>query len=221
MANRPASKPARILVIEDEGDILEVLKLLLEYEGHRVSTAKDGRTALAAAAAHSFDLVVMDISMPDMSGIEVARALRADAKTADVRIAFHTGLDEHWVRERFADYDLYLTKANDAEVLVEEIAGLLARTRSARPGGATAATVQEFSAKDVLRARHALHKAMGVETTALSLDDFLAVVAAEIAQLRKIGRSDAEIAALIGAAIGRDLPATALAHRPRTTLPRG
>ena len=49
MTSRPSVKPARILVIEDEGDILEVLKLLLEYEGHQVSTAKDGPTALAAA----------------------------------------------------------------------------------------------------------------------------------------------------------------------------
>ncbi|MEO8921815.1 MAG: response regulator, partial [Caldimonas sp.] len=66
MTTKQPAKPARILVMEDESDILEVLKLLLEYEGHHVVTARDGRAALAAAAAKSFDLVVMDISMPDM-----------------------------------------------------------------------------------------------------------------------------------------------------------
>ncbi|MEO7055737.1 MAG: response regulator, partial [Caldimonas sp.] len=107
-------KPGRILVIEDDWDILEVLKLMLEGEDHEVVTAKHGRAALAAMASSSrpFDLVLMDISMPEMSGIEVAQAMRANPKTADVRIVIHTALEEHWVRARFADYDLFLTKAN-------------------------------------------------------------------------------------------------------------
>lgn len=212
MATRPKVNPARILVIEDEGDILEVLKLMLEDEGHQVVTAEDGRTALAAAAARPFDVVVMDISMPDMSGIDVARALRADAKTADIRIAVHTGLDERWVRERFSDYDLFLTKANDAERLVDEIARLLTRPRTPRSGAPVALRPEGYSGKDVLRAQRALRKAMGLGPADLSLDEMLALVAPEIAQLARTGRSDEDIAVLIGSAIGRDIPPAAVAE---------
>jgi hypothetical protein len=149
---------------------------------------------------------------------------RRRLRRADIRIAFHTGLDEHRVRERFADYDLYLTKANDAEVLVDEIAALLARAKSVRPD--TAAPAEPgFSGKDVLRAQGALRKAMGLGSAALSLRDVLDLVAAEIAQLRKTGRSDADIAALIAAATGRDIPAAAVAaiangDGPRRATPR-
>ena len=225
MATKPSGKPSRILVLDDEGDILEVLKLLLEYEGHHVVAAKDGRAALAATAARPFDLVVMDISMPDMSGIDIARTLRGNPKTADIRIAFHTGLDEHWVRERFADYDLYLTKANDAQVLVDEIARLLAEARPARgaTGDAAAAEVV-YSSDEAMRAQRALRSAMGLGPVALTAAALLAGLDDEIAQLHRIGRSDAEIAELIAAATGKSLPASAVTlHRkaPQSDRDRG
>jgi two-component system KDP operon response regulator KdpE len=209
MAGRDKAKPGRILVVEDDWDILEVLKLMLEDEGHQVTTAKHGRAALAAAAARPFDLVVLDISMPDMSGIEVGQALRAAEKTAEIYIVIHTGLDEHWVRERFADYDVFLTKAHDADVLVEEIARLLAQPRAARrrPAG----EAQAFSADELAKVRAALRAEMGLGLESLSLAALLAQVSGEIAQLRQLGRSDAEIAALVSNALGRPIAPSALA----------
>ena len=65
----------RILIVEDDWAILEVLKLMLEDEGHVVVTAKHGREAVTIASAKPFDMVLMDISMPEMNGIEVARFL--------------------------------------------------------------------------------------------------------------------------------------------------
>ena len=215
MPEKARSKPGRILVIEDDWDILEVLKLMLEGEGHQVVTAKHGRAALAATAAASkpFDLVVMDISMPEMSGIEVAQVLRADAKTAGVRIAIHTALDEHWVRARFVDYDLFLTKANDADVLLDEIARLLAQPRPSR--GAPAAAEAMFTAEDSVKAQGALRAAMGIGPEALALPAFLATLATEIEQLRRIGKSDGEIAGLVGQAIGKPVAAEALTRQVR------
>lgn len=200
-----ASKAGRILVIEDDWDILEVLKLLLEYEGHAVTTAKHGREALATieASAKPFDLVVMDISMPEMSGIEVAQTLRGNPKTADMRIAIHTGLDERWVHERFADYDLFLTKAADADILVDKIAKLLAQPKVARQAAAAAPSEADsvFSTEDVALARRALRESMGLGEEALTQAAFLALLDDEIQQLRKIGKSDAQIAADIGAVV--------------------
>jgi CheY-like chemotaxis protein len=210
---KSSPKTGRILVIEDDWDILEVLKLLLEYEGHQVVTAKHGREALAAiaAAAKPFDVVVMDISMPEMGGIEVAQTLRANAKTVDIRIAIHTGLDEHWVRERFADYDLFLHKANDADVLVDEIATLLAKPRVARtPTLVASEPAPTFFAEDLLKARSALRDSMGLGPEALALPAFLELLRDEIGQLRRIGSSDEAIAALIGDALGKAIPPAAI-----------
>lgn len=214
MPAKAKERPGRILVIEDDWDILEVLKLMLEGEGHQVVTAKHGRAALAATAAASkpFDLVVMDISMPEMSGIEVAQALRSDPRTAEVRIVLHTALDEHWVRARFVDYDLFLTKANDADVLLDKIALLLAQPRPSRD--IPAAAEASFSAEDSVKAQGALRAAMGTGPEALALPAFLAALDTEIEQLRRIGKSDEVIAGLIAEAIGRPLAAEALARMP-------
>lgn len=212
------TKPAtgRVLIIEDDWDILEVLKLMLEDEGHQVVTATDGRDALAAAAAKRFDVVVMDISMPEMSGIEVAQALRADPKTADVQIAIHTGLQERWVKERFPDYDLFLTKAEDVSRLVAGIARLVAQPRVARNAPAQAEAAAAFSAEDVMQAQLGLRQTMGLGPEAFGAAQFIGMLGDEIRQLRDIGKSPAEIAALISKAIGRELPAALLEqHAPR------
>ena len=207
---REKKKAGRILVVEDDWDILEVLKLMLEYEGHQVVTAKHGKAALAAAASKTFDLVVMDISMPEMSGIDVATALRATARTADLYIVIHTGLDEHWVRERFSDYDAFLTKAEDADVLVEVIAKLLAQPKP--PGSRHAAREAEasFSAEDVVRAQQGLRASMGLGPEAFATAAFIAMLGSEIDQLRKIGRSDDDIAALLTTALGRTITVQAI-----------
>ena len=210
------SKPAtgRVLIIEDDWDILEVLKLMLEDEGHQVVTAKHGREALAAAAAKRFDVVVMDISMPEMSGIEIAKALRANPKTADVHIAIHTGLQERWVKERFPDYDLFLTKAEDVGRLVAGIARLVAQPRAPRSAPAQAAA--NFSAEDVMHAQLGLRQTMGLGPQALGAAQFISMLGDEIRQLKEIGKGPAEIAALISKAIGRELPAALLEqHAPR------
>ena len=210
MASKDKPKHGRILIIEDDWDILEVLKLMLEYEGHQVATAKDGKVALATiAAAKPFDVVVMDVSMPEVSGIEVARSLRANPKTADVDIVFHTGLDEHWVNERFADYDLFLTKAKDVDVLVEGIARLVAEPKAQRRNR-SAADAETYSAEEAMQAQKALRAAMGLGAEAFTVEAFVAMLADEIGQMRRIGTADAEIAALVSRAIGRELTASTI-----------
>ena len=206
MAFKIKSKRHRILIAEDDWAILEVLKLMLEHEGHVVVTAKNGREAVALATAKPFDMVVMDISMPEMSGVEVARALRANPATANILIAIHTGLDEHWVRERFADYDLFLTKATDTDVLIDGIARLFEQPVGMRHDRAAASTEETFSSEDLMRAQQALRTEMGVGTDTLPCTTFIALLADEIDQLRRIEKTDVEIAALISTAIDRDIP---------------
>lgn len=200
----------RILIIEDDWAVLEVLKLMLEDDGHVVVTAKDGRKGIAAAASKPFDLVLMDISMPDMSGIEVARVLRAEAKTSDVLIAIHTGLDEHWVRERFADYDVFLTKAADTDVLVEEIRKLFDQPRAPRAERAMTGESEKFTTAEAMLAQQGLRQAMELGPETMSTEALIGMLGDEIDQLRRLGKSDSEIAGLIGAAIGRDIPVSVI-----------
>lgn len=116
---------ARILIVEDDGPLLEVLRYVLEDEGYDVLTAADGASALHLAAAHRVDLVLLDVAMARMNGFEVAHALRGDDATAGVAIAFHTGMDEATVRSKGIDFDLFLPKADDAQLLLQSIASLL------------------------------------------------------------------------------------------------
>ena len=126
----PTPTQAHILVVEDDGDLLEVLKYVLEEAGYKVSTAADGAAALSIAAAEKVALVLLDISMTGMSGIEVARRLRARSETADILVAVHTGLGEAAVRAQLPDYDLFVKKSDDSEALLAGIAAVLSKVTS-------------------------------------------------------------------------------------------
>jgi CheY-like chemotaxis protein len=207
----------RILIVEDDWAVLEVLKLMLEDDGHVVVTAEHGQEAIAtigSASAKPFDLVLMDISMPTMNGIELAQALRADPRTKNVMIAIHTGLDEHWVRERFTDYDVFLTKAADTDLLIEEIRRLFAEPRPTRDEHAHDDRAPEYTMAEAVRAQQALREAMALGPVQLSLEELVALLRDEIDQLRRIGDDDATIAQRISDAVGRAIPASALG-RPR------
>jgi CheY-like chemotaxis protein len=211
MPTSAATPRGRILIVEDDGDVIEVLKLMLEGEGHTVLATKEGGEALAAARAKPFDMIVMDVSMPGMSGIEVGHALRADPKTRDIRIVLHTAVEKHWVEERFADHDLFVGKAEDTDRLVESIARLLASPRVPRAPRGSAPPEPTYSPEEVLRAQCALRGAIGLDAGAFPERAFIGLLGDEIAQLRKIGKSDAEIEALISGATGRPLSPAAVA----------
>jgi CheY-like chemotaxis protein len=117
---------ARILIVEDDGDLLEVLKFVLEDAGNAVEVSSDGMDASRVVQAAAIDLVVLDLTLNETSGLAVARELRADAKTAHVLIAIHTGRAEASVRAEFADYDLFMPKGDDAEQLVRLVSEVLA-----------------------------------------------------------------------------------------------
>ncbi|MGH7500312.1 MAG: response regulator [Longimicrobiales bacterium] len=83
--------PATILLVEDEAVLRRVFRTLLEASGYRVREAGTADEALVAIAAQKPSLVLLDLGLPDGSGLDVARILRADAGTADIRIVAMTG----------------------------------------------------------------------------------------------------------------------------------
>lgn len=121
--------PARVLVVDDEVDMLDLARMLLEPKGYRVDTATDGLQGLAAAQAVAYDVIVLDITMPHMDGIELGNALRADPATRGSMIIVHSGLNEAWVRSFLADFDLFLAKPADSGRLAASVDQLLRKRR--------------------------------------------------------------------------------------------
>jgi CheY-like chemotaxis protein len=84
-------RPCRILIVDDEVDVTGVFSLLLDLHGYTVTCASNGQEGLASAFEAPPDLVLTDLMMPTMNGLEMARALRADARTAAIPIVLMSG----------------------------------------------------------------------------------------------------------------------------------
>lgn len=119
----------RILIVDDEADILEFIRYNLKKEGYEVYTAADGMEALKTAAEVSPHLVLLDVMMPNMDGMETCRQLRKMPQTADAVIAFLTARSEDYsqVAGFDAGADDYIAKPVRPNVLVSRIRALLKR----------------------------------------------------------------------------------------------
>lgn len=84
----------RILVVDDIGSNRNLLARRLQHEGHHVVTAESGPSALALLAEHEFDLILLDILMPDMNGIEVLSRLKAERRSRHIPVIMISGLNE-------------------------------------------------------------------------------------------------------------------------------
>jgi CheY-like chemotaxis protein len=114
--------PAAVLLVEDDSDNRDLMREILEGMGLEVQTAGTARDALAAASGGSFDVVITDVGLPDMGGIELARALRRQRPSQPVVVV--TGFDlKAEAREGFA----VLLKPIEPSVLERTLARLLAR----------------------------------------------------------------------------------------------
>ncbi len=118
------------MLVDDEPDILEFVGYNLRNAGFDVRTSQNGADALAKAVEDVPDLVVLDVMMPEMSGIEVCAAMRADERLKDVLIMFLTALDEEitQIKGLEAGGDDYITKPVSPRVLVSRIKALLRRS---------------------------------------------------------------------------------------------
>jgi DNA-binding response OmpR family regulator len=122
--------PARVLVGDDEDDIRSLVCLAVRKAGCTVvGSAPDGTTALAAARSQLPDLAVLDVSMPGATGLEVCSALRADARTAGIRILLlSAGASPADVAAGLAaGADTYLAKPFTVAGLVQQIRALTTR----------------------------------------------------------------------------------------------
>jgi two-component system OmpR family response regulator len=127
MEQQAAEPVRRILVVDDEPNIVDVVSMALRYQGFTVESAGTGRDALAAVAAFEPHLIVLDIMLPDMDGFEVAQ--RLGAERTRVPIVFLTARDAtaDKVRGLSVGGDDYVTKPFSLEELVARIRSILRR----------------------------------------------------------------------------------------------
>ena len=129
-----ASASTRILLVEDEASLADTVRYNLEREGYVVDVAADGRSALERFRADGADLVILDLMLPEMSGLDVCRAIRRDS---DVPIIIVTAKDSE--ADKVAGLELgaddYVTKPFSVRELISRVRANLRRRPAPRPTG--------------------------------------------------------------------------------------
>ena len=126
----PAKSAAAILVVDDNHPTRYSTSRVLRNEGFAVHEAATGQEALALAAAHALDLVVLDVNLPDIDGFEVCRRLRADGDFVPVIFLTARDAEEDRVTGFIRGGDDYVTKPFSLEELTLRIGALLRRTKA-------------------------------------------------------------------------------------------
>jgi two-component system cell cycle response regulator len=117
----------KILIVDDNPTNLKLVAYLMKAKGYTVETAGDADQALAAVASNRPDLILMDVQLPGLDGLELTRRLKADAATSHIKIIAVTAYAMKGDREKAVDAgcDAYITKPIDTRLLPETVAKLL------------------------------------------------------------------------------------------------
>ena len=129
-------KEIKILLVDDEPDILEIVGYNLSNEGYQVITASNGKEGVKAAKKNNPHLIILDVMMPEMDGIEACEQIRKLPGHEETIIAFLTARGEDY--SQVAGYDAgaddYITKTIKPKVLVSKVKALLRRLKEEEEG---------------------------------------------------------------------------------------
>lgn len=126
----------KILAVDDDSSTLLALRQILSHKGYEVETSSSGEDALAWLAQHTPDLVILDVTMPGLSGLETCRRIRQDARFQNTPVIFLTakGLLADMAQGQDAGSDVYLIKPVSASRLAALVGGFLSREAPLAPG---------------------------------------------------------------------------------------
>ena len=144
IANQPnfaimKKKDIKILLVDDELDIIEIVGYNLSQEGYQVVTAANGKEAVAKAKKELPNLIIMDVMMPEMDGMEACELIRKIPELSNVVIAFLTARNEDYsqVAGFDAGADDYIAKPIKPKLLVSKVKALLRRIKETEPNSET------------------------------------------------------------------------------------
>lgn len=140
-----SARTERILVVDDEEDILELVRYNLFAQGYEVVTALTGEQALEAARSVDLDLMVLDLMLPGIDGLDVARILKEDSRTRNIPIVMLTakGEEADVVRGLELGADDYLTKPFSPRILNARVGAVLRRSDAkVEPAGSVIRTAE-------------------------------------------------------------------------------
>jgi two-component system OmpR family response regulator len=125
--------PSRVLVVDDEPNIVDVVSMALRFHGFSVETAGTGADALAAVGSFRPDLIVLDVMLPDMEGFEVAKRLGAERAATPIVFLSARDAPEDKLRGLTTGGDDYVTKPFSLEELLARVRNVLRRSGRAEP----------------------------------------------------------------------------------------
>ena len=128
----PSPRRSRILVADDTDSIRALYRKLLATDGHEVIDVGDGEAALAAVQKHHPDVVLLDVTMPHLDGLEVCRRLKADPATASIPVVFLTAKSQEAEIQRGLSLGAagYVTKPFDALTLGQHVKDIVDKATS-------------------------------------------------------------------------------------------
>lgn len=150
------SDTLRILLVDDEPDILDFIGFNLRREGYEVEVCSNGRSAITKALEFKPHLILLDVMMPDMDGIETCRELREQKNLHDVLIAFLTARSEDYTQ--IAGFEVgaddYITKPIKPRVFISRVKALLRRLQAAN----VSESIIEFGNIRIDKEKHVIYK---------------------------------------------------------------
>jgi DNA-binding NtrC family response regulator len=201
LTETPSPSQGCVLIIDDEAEIRESLQTLLEFEGYEVETAATGQQGLSKLGERPFDLVLLDLALPDRNGVELLPEIRAlDAQISVIMITAY-GTVEDAVRAMQSGATNFLQKPWDNEKLLADVRAAVARRR---------AEEENIQLKRALKQRYNFEHIVGKSEVMLKIFDLVAQVAPSRSTVLLQGES----------ATGKELIAKALhLNSPRRDRP--
>jgi DNA-binding NtrC family response regulator len=164
----PVPTGPRVLIVDDEADIRESLQTLLELEGYRVEAAATGTEGLVRVSEHPFDLVLLDLALPDANGIELLGEIRNRDLDLPVVMITAYGTVENAVRAMQAGAANFIQKPWDNEKLLADLRAIVARRK---------AEEENVQLKRALKQRYNFQNIVGKSDSMLRIFDLVAQVA--------------------------------------------
>lgn len=158
---------AQVLIVDDEADVVQALRLRLETAGYRTITALDGAEALDLLRRENVDLILSDLMMPNLDGLELTRRIRQDPKLNGVRILLFSCHDDPASQNLALEFGAldYLSKAIGAPAIISRVEAILGASKPSQAPSPAEQPAYDRAERDLIAVLRALGEVSGPTTS--------------------------------------------------------